>query len=259
MNVGYTLGWNKADLDYLKDYNLGCVQLTCAFSDDGSKFSSHNLDNVINLVNKGCKIVVHAPLNLSICSDREQVRQWSWKTINSLLNKCSELGFSYLVVHGGRSLQESQMKIDIINNIKIINRVYKGSCKLVLENLTGTKAGYNTGSANFVASIVKELNLPWVGMCWDTNHHFGNPNDINLIEFAEQNKDIIDVVHLNSIPKGTKRGGCQDRHSNVLIEDCEGGPEDLLRVHKLLINSVQILERKELELMERDLRFLSTL
>ena len=256
--LGYTLGFNRVDLDWIKNtgYNLKSLQLTCAFSDNGSKFTQHDLKVLTNLVNNGIIIVVHAPLNLSICSDKENVRAWSWKTIKELLDTCSRLGFHYLVVHGGRSPQELQMKMDIERNINIINKTYKGSCKLVLENLTGTKAGYNTGSANFVADVVRKVNLPWVRMCWDTNHHYGNGNDKDMLEFARENKDIIEVVHLNSVPQGTVRGGCQDRHSHVLIEDCEGGYQWLLDIHRMFKDIPQILERKEIELMSKDVKFL---
>jgi deoxyribonuclease IV len=171
-------------------------------------------------------VVVHMPYLPNLSGPQGELYGKSVKTLTEEIQRCKDLGISYLVVHLGSHMgRGSNNGIDqLVNAITTASAQSKSASALVvlLEN--------NAGQKNSIGGTLEELRLildrldssKQFGICIDTCHLFSSGYDLRTKEdvdkIFEKFKDIVGlkelkIVHLNDAKGGL--GSNLDRHEHI--------------------------------------------
>ena len=164
-------------------------------------------------------VICHAPYIINL-ANKKDLEKWQF-SINFLkqeLERCDELGISYLVLHPGSAVG---YPIDeaLQNIVDALNIVLKKefSCLILLETMAGkgTECGKNL---NEIAYLIQNVHKP-IGVCLDTCHLNDAGYEMNkfseFLELFDQKIGIekIKCVHVND--SKNIFASHKDRHANI--------------------------------------------
>ncbi len=123
--------------------------------------------------------VIHTPYYINFASGEEKTRKNSIRIVREELERGTLLDAAYVMFHPG-SARDVGHEIGMKHCIEGISRVldkYHGTTKLLIEISAG--AGEVMGSTfEELAEMLKGINHPELGICYDTQHGFASGYDI---------------------------------------------------------------------------------
>lgn len=209
-------------------------------------------------------IVIHSPYWVQLArsvNDKAYTRTLDY-TIK-VAHEMHRVGLKYYVTHIGARTEDMTIaqaaKSIYVFCLKWLWETEGTDVILCLENDSGSKKGTKMGSVNILNRVIREVNHPRVRMAFDTEHAYANGFDLECREKLEAIKDIVSVVHYNSIPAEVGRGSHLDRHSTTPFTECKKGYEYLHNVYEVMYDGVKpfIMEIDQ-SLVEGNLSFLSS-
>lgn len=165
------------------------------------------------------KVIVHAPYIINL-ANRDNL-DFGIRFLTEELNRCSQLGISYLVLHPGSHVGQG-VEQGLQNIIDGLNTVFlndHSQVKILLESMAGkgSELGKNFQELKTILDGVKDNER--LGVCLDTCHL--NDAGYKMDEFdqvlAEFDQiigiDKIDCIHINDSKNPI--GAHKDRHENI--------------------------------------------
>ena len=165
------------------------------------------------------KVIVHAPYIINL-ANRDNL-DFGIRFLTEELNRCSQLGISYLVLHPGSHVGQG-VEQGLQNIIDGLNTVFlndHSQVKILLESMAGkgSELGKNFQELKTILDGVKDNER--LGVCLDTCHL--NDAGYKMEEFdqvlAEFDQiigiDKIDCIHINDSKNPI--GAHKDRHENI--------------------------------------------
>lgn len=181
------------------------------------------------------EVIVHMPYVVNLCKNNSE--KCYINTLSYMIRVAKELdkiGINYMVTHiGGRSKEQSikDSTMQIWNFCqKWLMSTMECKIKLCLENDSGSKANTKMGHMNVLSLVVRRVNDPRIRMCFDSEHAYAAGFNTTDVELMKSFKDVISVVHLNSVPAEVVAGGHLDRHSSTSFYDSKVSPIPVLEV-----------------------------
>jgi deoxyribonuclease-4 len=193
------------------------------------KFSSLDLAKATLFKKKLCKvdiepIFVHMPYLPNLASPRITVYNLSVQSLTAELNRCHELGISFLVTHLGSHLGSGKA-MGLKRVSEAINTAFselKGNTVLLIENAAGSKNNVGAVFEDLKRLIDKITCNEQVGVCLDTCHAFAAGYDLRTKKAVEDVIATFDsilglnrlkLVHLNDSVGCL--GSYLDRHEHL--------------------------------------------
>lgn len=166
-------------------------------------------------------VICHAPYIINL-ANKEKEESWNFSIsfIKNEINRITEMGVNYMVIHPGNALKIDRMNA-LYNIADAINNILTSETKpmILLETMAGkgTECGINIYE---LKEIIKHIKLKdKVGVCLDTCHLNDSGIDIAkfndyLAEFAaEIGLEKIKCIHVNDSKNPI--GSHKDRHANI--------------------------------------------
>ena len=193
-------------------------------------------------------VICHAPYIINL-ANREKEEAWNFSIsfLKQEINRITQMGVGYIVVHPGNSLK-IERNVALTNIADAINLIIDVNTKpmILLETMAGkgTECGINMNEIKFILDriIIKDK----VGVCLDTCHL--NDSGVDISKFTEYldsfdkiiGIDKIKCIHVND--SKNVLGAKKDRHENIGLGTI--GFDNLLNViySKQLKNVPKILE-----------------
>ena len=197
------------------------------------------------------KVIVHAPYIINLANRKNL--EFGVSFLIEELERCSELGMKYLVLHPGSHVGVG-VEEGIQNIVEGLNEVlkkYHGNTMILLETMAGkgSEIGSNFHELKQILNGVTYSNR--LGICMDTCHL--NDAGYDLTDFdqvLEEFNQIIGIdkihcIHIND-SKNT-RGSHKDRHENIGFGTI--GFDSLIKIiyHEQLATIPKILETPYIE------------
>ncbi len=211
-------------------------------------------------------LVAHMPYTMNLCSDKEEIREYSMKMFEEDLLLMEHLNGCFLNFHPGSRLSRTLGEAiqDIIAGLDRI-LPYANHTTILLETMAGkgSEVGRTFEELKAILDGVKDNSH--LGICLDTCHVFDGGYDIVnhlddvLAEFDRVlSLDRLKAIHLNDSKNAL--GSHKDRHEKIGYGNI--GKNALLNIvrHPLLQGRPFILEtpndeegyRKEIELVKEN-------
>lgn len=207
------------------------------------------------------EFVIHSPYWVTMGNPVSKAYAQTLKYSIRMSHVMNSLGIKRYVSHvGSRGELDANSSIKALRNLCLqwLDQTEGDDTILCLENDAGSKNGTKIGSIKALESVIRNIDSPRVRMCFDTEHAYANGFDLSDTKRLGELSDIIEVVHLNSIPHNVVKGGHLDRHSETTIEDCKEGHDYLNGVLNILYDGIRpfILERGDMSIVKKDIEFL---
>ncbi len=166
-------------------------------------------------------LVAHTPYTINVASAKQEVREFSIRTLKEDLNRIKEMGVPYLVFHvGTHGGQGEEAGISLVcQGLKDILASIPEGTFLLLEGMAGegTELGYTFRQLEVIIEACDHH--PQLGVCLDTCHLTGAGYDLTQLEDLKKAIDEtiglerVKVFHLNDsmFPLGSRR----DRHAKL--------------------------------------------
>ncbi len=165
------------------------------------------------------KVIVHAPYIINL-ANRDNL-DFGIRFLTEELNRCSQLGISYLVLHPGSHVGQG-VEQGLQNIIDGLNTVFlndHSQVKILLESMAGkgSELGKNFQELKTILDGVKDNER--LGVCLDTCHlndagYKMDEFDQVLAEFDQViGIDKIGCIHINDSKNSI--GAHKDRHENI--------------------------------------------
>lgn len=184
------------------------------------------------------EIVVHSPYVVNLCKnsgDRNYIATLGY-TI-AIANELDKLGVKYLVTHIGARPEDMSVKESTLNILNFCQKFQWSTqgckIKLCLENDSGSKKGTKMGHLKVLSAVIRKMNSERIRMTFDSEHAYAAGFNIEDENEIMKYKDIIEVVHWNSVPDNVEFGGHLDRHSTTSFYNSKANP---LHVYRALYN-----------------------
>lgn len=250
--IGCTIisDFRALQIESLLNSGITKFQLLAEFSREGV-FKPPN--GVLGLL-KPESIIFHMPFYFHLLMDVRKEHKTMFRSFNGYWKGKNFDHKVPLIVHSkGIKLKPlttlSKMRSRLIGYSKLVPTI-----KLLVENDCGGKNN-PAPSIAMIAKVVKALKKAGldIGMCVDTEHAYAAGDSL----FPMNYKDVVDLVHLNAIPKNVRYGGHLDRHSQTALSQSKNGTGFV----KKIISSIKpgtplILERTEYDIIQQDMSFL---
>lgn len=194
------------------------------------------------------KLVAHLPYTMNLCSDKENIREYSIEMLKKDLCKMEKIPGQYLNFHPGSRLTNSlEDAIDLISDS--LNQVLteNQTTTVLLETMAGKGSEVGRTFEEIESIIEKVERKDKIGVCFDTCHVFDAGYDIvnhldDVLESFDRTIGIekLCAVHLND--SKNPLGSHKDRHEKLGYGYL--GKEAIMRIirHPLLQNKPFILE-----------------
>ena len=166
-------------------------------------------------------VICHAPYIINL-ANKEKEDSWNFSIsfLKNEINRITQMGINYIVVHPGNALKLDRM--EALHNIaEAINNIITPETKpmILLETMAGkgSECGINMYELN---EILDNIDLKdKVGICLDTCHL--NDSGIDISKFDEYLKEFdnyiglgkVKCVHVND--SKNVMGSHKDRHANL--------------------------------------------
>ena len=164
------------------------------------------------------KVIVHAPYIINLANKTNL--DFGVSFLTEELNRCSELGVNYLVLHPGSHVGQG-VEVGLNNIIEGLNQVflnYHGNVQILLETMAGKGSELGV-SFNQLKTIIDGVTNPdMLGVCLDTCHLHDSGYDLKkfdsiLEEFDEIiGLDKLKCIHINDSKNPSSSH--KDRHEN---------------------------------------------
>ena len=192
------------------------------------------------------KVVVHAPYIINLANRKNL--EFGVAFLKEELERCSQLGIHYLVLHPGSHVGEG-VDSGIQNIIDGLNQVfmnYHGNTMILLETMAGKGSEIGVTFEEIKRILEGVTYSHRIGVCLDTCHLNDSGYDISdfdkVLEELDQviGIDKVKCVHVND--SKNERGSHKDRHENIGFGTI--GFDSLLKViyHEKLEDIPKILE-----------------
>ena len=165
------------------------------------------------------KVIVHAPYIINL-ANRDNL-DFGIRFLTEELNRCSQLGISYLVLHPGSHVGQGveQGLQNIIDGLNTVFLNEHSQVKILLESMAGkgSELGKNFQELKTILDGVKDNER--LGVCLDTCHlndagYKMDEFDQVLAEFDQViGIDKIGCIHINDSKNSI--GAHKDRHENI--------------------------------------------
>ncbi len=198
-------------------------------------------------------VVVHAPYIINLANLDQDKFEFSLKILIDEINRVSQMGFSYLVLHPGSSLKEDFKKV-LPQVVKGLNIALKNTQKvmILIETMAGkgSEIGKTFEQIRDIISGVEDQER--IGVCLDTCHIFDAGYDIvNNLEVILDHFDSIiglnriKVVHVNDSKNSLNSH--KDRHENIGFGQIGFNPLLEVVYNERLSHTIKILETPYIE------------
>jgi deoxyribonuclease-4 len=168
--------------------------------------------------------MAHATYLINIGSGQEDTLTKSRTLLKTELERCDQLGISYLVLHPGSygSGSEQQCLKTIAASLDYVFGQYTGNTMVLLENMAGQGSSvcYSFEQLAEIRAHAKHKNK--VGVCIDTCHAFAAGYDIRTPEAYDkvwqEFDQIIGLSHLKALHINDSKkplGSRVDRHADI--------------------------------------------
>ena len=230
--IGSHVGFNSKDqllgsLNQALSYNAntfmfytGAPQNTTRSKID-SKMTNQAIEkmkeNNIELKN----IIVHAPYIINLANNKEDDKyNFSIRFLKEEINRCSEIGIKYLVLHPGShvGLGVEQGLQSIIFALNQVNKT-NDSVIILLETMAGkgTELGVNFEQIKTIIDGLDDKSK--IGVCMDTCHLNDAGYDVSDFDkILDEFDSIIGLKYLHCIHINDSKnpiGAHKDRHENI--------------------------------------------
>ena len=167
-------------------------------------------------------VIVHAPYIINLANTTNQkVMELAKEFLSQEVQRVSQLGFRYLVIHPGSHVGEG-IHVGTNQILSIVNELFqkdKSDVVLLFETMSGkgSEIGFNLEQVIDLIHGVKEKHR--VGLCLDTCHLHDAGYDItdfdNILDLIEAQIGLekIKAIHVND--SKNERGSKKDRHENL--------------------------------------------
>ena len=166
-------------------------------------------------------VICHAPYIINL-ANREKEDSWNFSIsfIKNEINRITQMGINYIVIHPGNSLKLDRMTA-LYNIADAINNILDSDTKpmILLETMAGkgTECGINIYELKEILNhiILKDK----VGLCLDTCHL--NDSGVDIAEFDSYLSDLDNAIGLDKVKcihiNDSKNpiGSHKDRHANI--------------------------------------------
>ena len=193
-------------------------------------------------------LVAHAPYTMNVCSEKEQIRNFSREMLADDLNRMEYLPGNYYNFHPGSHVgQGADAAIPMIADA--VNSALKPehSTTVLLETMAGK--GSEVGRSFEELKQILDLILlkDKVGVCFDTCHVWDGGYDIvgNLDGVLKEFDEIIGLENLKAIHFNDSMNGCgshKDRHQKIGAGEIGIEAMKAVATHPLLKDKPFILE-----------------
>ena len=166
-------------------------------------------------------VICHAPYIINL-ANREKEDSWNFSIsfIKNEINRITQMGINYIVIHPGNSLKLDRMTA-LYNIADAINNILDSDTKpmILLETMAGkgTECGINIYE---LKEILNNITLKdKVGLCIDTCHL--NDSGVDIAEFDSYLNDLDNAIGLDKVKcihiNDSKNpiGSHKDRHANI--------------------------------------------
>ncbi len=197
------------------------------------------------------KVIVHAPYIINLANRKNL--DFGIAFLTEELERCSELGMKYLVLHPGSHVGagiEEGIR-SIVEGLNEVLKNYHGNTMILLETMAGkgSEIGSNFYELKQILDGVTYSNR--VGICMDTCHLNDAGYDLtNFDQVLEEFDQMIGLdkahcIHIND--SKNIRGSHKDRHENIGFGTI--GFDSLIKIiyHEQLANIPKILETPYIE------------
>ncbi len=169
-------------------------------------------------------VISHMPYLPNLSSPRKRIYNKSLKSLSAELDRCDQLGITYIVTHLGSHLGKGS-EIGLKNIVSAINLAIsqnKNDVVLLLENTAGTKNSMGSTFEEIKRILEGVEDKKRVGICLDTAHAFAAGYDLRTAEtvnrtFARFDQvlglSLLKVIHLND--SMFELGAGKDRHEHI--------------------------------------------
>lgn len=167
--------------------------------------------------------VIHAPYYINFANVEARIRNNSIRIIREELERGTVLGAKYVMFHPGsaKDVGEEQGQQYVIDGIKEIYEKYEGTTELLIEISAG--AGAIIGDTfEEVAALLKGVNNPKLGVCFDTAHAFASGYDLRTPETVDETfKKFDELIGLKRLKTShcndskVELGARKDRHEHL--------------------------------------------
>jgi deoxyribonuclease IV len=169
-------------------------------------------------------IFFHAVYLINLAGDDPTLRQRSESTLTGYLRAADELGVNGVIFHTGSHKGagfEARLPSITEHLKRVLERAGPATARLLIENNAGL-GGCVGARFEEIAQMLKALDDPRAGVCFDTCHAFASGYDVRTATDVAKTLDDLDsvvglkhveVIHCNDSVTGL--GSNRDRHANI--------------------------------------------
>ena len=169
-------------------------------------------------------IFSHASYLINLASNDDTLWECSVRALIDEVQRCHDLGLEFTILHPGsaKGFGEQKGMKKIVKALKTTIHATKNSTvKILLENTAGqgSSIGYRF---EHLRQILRGVNSPRIGVCFDTCHAFAAGYDIRtkcgFEETMEELDNIVGLKNLHAIHMNDSKGELGsnlDRHEHI--------------------------------------------
>lgn len=206
-----------------------------------------------DLLNSKFEVIIHAPYWASLCDEGGFEKHLKYISILSRDYKIDGKSLRY-VFHTGVFPKEftSWESFCLMKEHAELLVQAAGGMLICVENT----AGYKTRRTVSVSDLLElKEKVAGFGITWDSQHAFAAGEDIEIQDLSK-----FDVIHLNAVPKYTKKGGHLDRHSHTSLQESKPEIQGVIKNLKVLRDLKEgipvIMERRDLSIALSDISYI---
>ncbi|NNC95820.1 MAG: deoxyribonuclease IV [Chitinophagales bacterium] len=169
-------------------------------------------------------VVSHTTYLINLASGKDDLRSKSEASLISEVERCTDLGVAYAVLHPGAAKDlgyDKGMEQIAMGLRNVLKATRDSNVMILLENTAGqgSSIGYDF---NHLRTIMDQVDSDRIGVCFDTCHAFAAGYDIRSKEGYDdtfgQFDEIVGLEHLKVLHLNDSKGDLGsklDRHDNI--------------------------------------------
>lgn len=193
-------------------------------------------------------LVAHMPYTMNLCSDKEEIRNYSLAMFKTDLLKMEKIKNQYLNFHPGSRLSNSLDEAIKFISSSLNQIMFQGQTTTILLETMAGKGSEVGRTFEELAEIMRRVRISdRIGVCLDTCHVFDAGYDIvnRLDDVLDSFNHVIGLEHLCALHLNDSKNlmsSHKDRHEKLGLGNI--GKEALIRIirHPKLQNRPFILE-----------------
>lgn len=258
MNLGYHVGDVKTleAREFLEWPDADCYQIQVTPM-NSLRLSSPDFDSC------GETLVLHGPFVNSFLTNDDSKWERAYKYLADVTEYAIRNKIKYLCFHPG-GIADNQTAEEGEERLKaFISRWHSYYCTsgviFCLENKAGGPKDICTCSV--LKRVLEQLpDCLNVAMALDTQHSWASGELKEVVEQWPAYRELVRVVHLNSVPLGNKYGGRKDSHSDTRLQDTD--PEakpfiDFFLQDGIIDARTPVILERDISLVEDDVLYIA--